>query len=53
MKSNEKGEKSVLNFLLISFLGYNIYKLNSKIDRNSKIIGSLKISDLDEEFWED
>ena len=41
----------MLNFILIGLLTYDVYKLNKKVDRNSKVVGNLKIDDLDDEFW--
>lgn len=48
-----KGDNTVINFLLICTLGYSVYKINDKIEKNNKIIGNLKISDLDEDFWDE
>lgn len=43
----------MINFGLICLLGYELYKTNVKLNKNSKIVGNLKIDDLDEEFWEE
>ena len=43
----------MINLLLISILTYKVYELNKKVDKNSKIVGNLKIDDLDEEFWDE
>lgn len=43
----------MINLILIGLLSYDVYRLNKKVDRNSKIVGNLKIDDLDEEFWEE
>ncbi len=43
----------MINSIMIGFLAYEVISLRKKVDRNEKIVGNLKISDLDEEFWED
>lgn len=42
----------MIQSIMIGFLAYEVIKLHRKVDRNEKIVGNLKISDLDEEFWE-
>jgi len=42
----------MLNTFMIGGLLYLYLRLEKKVDRNSKIVGSLKIDDLDEEFWD-
>lgn len=43
----------MINSILIGFLAFEVMSLRKKVDKNEKIVGHLKISDLDEEFWED
>lgn len=53
MKVCEKGEKPMINFILIVILSYEVIKLNNKVNRNSRFVGELLLDDLDEEFWTD
>lgn len=41
----------MFNFILITILGCYVYQLRKKVDKQEIIVGNLKISDLDETFW--
>lgn len=43
----------IFTFVCLGVLTCSILSLNKKVEKNSKIVGNLKISDLDEEFWEE
>ena len=43
----------MVNLILIGLLAYDVFNLHKKVDKNSKVVGNLKIDDLDDEFWED
>lgn len=42
----------MINFILIAVLACYVYQLRKKVDRQETIVGNLKISDLDENFWQ-
>ena len=41
----------IFTFTSLGALVFSILSLNKKVDRNSKIVGNLKVSDFDEDFW--
>lgn len=43
----------MINSIMIGFLVYEVISLKRKVNRNEKIVGNLKISDLDEYFWDE
>lgn len=50
---DRKERIKLINSILIGFLTFEVMSLRKKVDKNEKIVGNLKISDLDEEFWDD
>ena len=43
----------MINFILISILSCYVYQLRKKVDKQETIVGNLKISDLDNDFWKE
>ncbi len=43
----------MINTILIVALFIYVYNLKKKVDLANKIVGVLKIDDLDEDFWTD
>lgn len=43
----------MVNFLLIGILSYEVYNLKKIVDKQTTIVGNLKLNDLDDDFWRD
>lgn len=44
---------SIIALAISLGVSYQLLKLERKVDHNSKIVGNIKINDLDDDFWKE